>query len=48
MVAMGHGSVALGSGAPMDFAFCEVFTFTGLLVSRLDTFHIWLTAAPPQ
>ena len=41
-VAMGHGSVPLGDSAPTDFAFCEVFTFTGAVVSRLDTFHIWL------
>lgn len=42
VVAMGHGSVPLGDSAPTDFAFCEVFTFTGAVVSRLDTFHIWL------
>ena len=45
MVAMGHGSVPLGDSAPTDFAFCEVFTFTGAVVSRLDTFHIWLGEA---
>ena len=38
VVAMGHG----GDSAPTDFAFCEFFTFTGAVVSRLDTFHIWL------
>lgn len=48
VVAMGHGSVALGDGVPVDFIFCEVFTFTGQLVSRLDTFHIWLTGAPAR
>jgi ketosteroid isomerase-like protein len=33
---VGHG------GDPVDFVYSEVFTFTGGLVSRLDTFHIWL------
>ena len=42
VVAMGHGSVPLGDSAPTDFAVCKVFTFTGAVVSRLDTFHIWL------
>jgi ketosteroid isomerase-like protein len=37
---IGHGSVSLGD--PVDFVYSEVFTFTGGLVSRLDTFHIWL------
>jgi hypothetical protein len=29
-------------GEPIRFAFSEVFTFTGGLVSRLETFHISL------
>ena len=37
---IGHGSVSL-NGEPHDFVYSEVFTFTGALVSRLDTFHIW-------
>src|SRR3954466_2457303 len=37
---IGHG------GDPNDFVYSEVFTFTGGLVSRLDTFHIWLGEAP--
>jgi hypothetical protein len=40
---VGHGSVSLG-GDPHAFVYSEVFTFTGGLVSRLDTFHIWLGA----
>jgi hypothetical protein len=40
-----HGSVSLG-GDPVDFVYSEVFTFTGGLVSRLDTFHIWLGERP--
>src|SRR5258705_13802890 len=42
---VGHGSVSLG-GDPVDFVYSEVFTFTGGLVSRLDTFHIWLGEVP--
>ena len=28
-------------GEKISFAFSEVFTFAGDLVSRLDTYHIW-------
>jgi ketosteroid isomerase-like protein len=42
---VGHGRVSLGSD-PHEFVYSEVFTFTGGLVSRLDTFHIWLGEAP--
>jgi ketosteroid isomerase-like protein len=34
------------SGDPVDFVYSEVFTFTDGLVSRLDTFHIWLGEVP--
>lgn len=43
---VGHGSVDLGSDTPVDFVYSEVFTFTDGLVSRLDTFHIWLGEVP--
>ena len=42
---VGHGGVSLG-GDPVDFVYAEVFTFAGGLVSRLDTFHIWLGELP--
>jgi uncharacterized protein len=42
---VGHGSVSLG-GDPHVFVYSEVFTFTDGLVSRLDTFHIWLGDVP--
>ena len=42
---IGHGGVPLG-GDPVDFIYSEAFTFTGGLVSRLDTFHIWLGEVP--
>ena len=31
---------------PVDFTYAEVFTFTDGLVSRLDTFHVWLGEVP--
>ena len=42
VVATGGGSVAEG-GTSREFVFCEVFSFTGNAVSRLDTYHVWLT-----
>lgn len=38
---VGHGTVVLGSES-VDVVYSEVFGFTGGLISRLDTFHIWL------
>jgi len=46
VAAVGHGRVALGDGDPAEFVYTEVFTFTDGLVSRLDTFHIWLSGVP--
>jgi ketosteroid isomerase-like protein len=46
VVAMGHGDVVLGGGDPADFVFCEVFSFAGDAVRRLDTFHVWLNGTP--
>jgi ketosteroid isomerase-like protein len=43
---VGHGSVDMGSGEPVDFVYSEVFTFRDDLVSRLDTFHVWLGEVP--
>ena len=43
---LGHGSVVLGGGEPVEFEYAEVFTFTEGLISRLDTFHVWLGALP--
>ncbi|HEX2400436.1 MAG TPA: nuclear transport factor 2 family protein [Mycobacterium sp.] len=42
---IGDGSVSLG-GDPHAFVYSEVFTFADGLVSRLDTFHIWLGEPP--
>jgi uncharacterized protein len=50
---VGHGGVSLGRN-PAEFSpasgrcpqYSEVFTFTGGLVSRLDTFHTWLGDRP--
>jgi uncharacterized protein len=47
MVAVvGHGGVALGAGDRVDFVYSEVFTFRAALMSRLDTFHVWLGEVP--
>jgi hypothetical protein len=43
VVATGGGSVAEEGGRSRKFVFCEVFSFTGNAVSRLDTYHVWLT-----
>jgi ketosteroid isomerase-like protein len=43
---LGHGSVEFGNGDLVDFTYAEVFTFTDGLVSRLDTFHVWLGEVP--
>jgi hypothetical protein len=44
---VGHGSVVLGEGDPIEFVYSEVFTFADGLIRRLDTFHIWLGEVPP-
>jgi ketosteroid isomerase-like protein len=47
MVEEGDAVAVIGHGGdPHDFVYSEVFTFTGGLVSRLDTFHIWLGEVP--
>jgi uncharacterized protein len=38
----GNGSVAKKGGDVMKFAFSEIFTFTDDLVSRLETYHVWI------
>jgi ketosteroid isomerase-like protein len=43
VVATGSGSVPKKGGEQLKFAFCEVFTFTGDVISRIDTYHIWLS-----
>ena len=40
VVAIGSGRMTPRQGDPIRFVFAEVFTFTGDLVSRLETFHI--------
>ena len=35
-----------GNSDSVDFTDAEVFTFTDGLVSRLDTFHVWLGEVP--
>jgi ketosteroid isomerase-like protein len=38
----GGGSVKKKGGGPAKFAFSEVFHFRGDLVSRLETYHVWV------
>jgi uncharacterized protein len=42
VVAAGAGSTAEKGGRRRDFVFCDVFSFRGEAVSRLDTYHVWL------
>jgi ketosteroid isomerase-like protein len=37
----GNGTATKKGGEKMNFAFSEVFTFSGDVVSRLDTYHVW-------
>jgi ketosteroid isomerase-like protein len=43
VVATGGGSVARKGGERQRFVFCEVFTFTGDAISRLETYHLWVS-----
>jgi uncharacterized protein len=43
VVAIGSGRMTPRDGDPIRFVFSEVFTFTGDVVSRLETFHIDLS-----
>jgi ketosteroid isomerase-like protein len=36
-------SVAETAGERRELAFCELFRFSGETVSRLDTYHVWLS-----
>jgi uncharacterized protein len=42
VAAQGHGRIPMEGGGVREFVFCEVYTFTGEAVSRLDTYHVWL------
>ena len=42
VVATGSGGVMAKGGERRDFVFCEVFSFSGDEISRLDTYHVWL------
>ena len=41
LVVTGNGTATRKGGEKLSFAFSEVFTFSGDLVSRLDTYHVW-------
>jgi ketosteroid isomerase-like protein len=40
VVAVGHGEMALKKAGRVAFVFTEIFTFTGNLIRRIETFHI--------
>jgi uncharacterized protein len=42
VAAQGHGRIPIEAGGMREYVFCEVFTFEGEAVSRLDTYHVWL------
>jgi ketosteroid isomerase-like protein len=42
VAATGAGTLSKEGTDPRRFVFCEIFTFTGESVSRLDTYHVWL------
>jgi len=43
VVAVGSGEVVLRSGDLLTFVFCDVFTFTGDKISRLETYQVNLS-----
>jgi uncharacterized protein len=43
VVAVGGGSAAKKEGGHLEFVFCDVFTFTGDAISRLETFQVNLS-----
>lgn len=45
VVCTGGGSTVETGRGRREFVFCEVFTFTGDAVSRLDTYDVWLDLA---
>jgi ketosteroid isomerase-like protein len=44
VVAVGNGAMTLKDGGTVPFVFTEVFTFQSDRITRLETFHINLTA----
>jgi uncharacterized protein len=40
VVAVGSGTVARQGGGGLEFVFCDVFTFTGDAISRLETYQV--------
>jgi uncharacterized protein len=43
VVALGGGSARMKTGETLRFVFSDVFTFTGDLISRLETYQVNLT-----
>ncbi|WP_067694316.1 nuclear transport factor 2 family protein [Nocardia jejuensis] len=43
VVAVGNGGVDLAAGGRLEFLFCDVFTFSGEQISRLETYQVNLS-----
>jgi uncharacterized protein len=43
VVAIGAGSAAKKGGDALEFVFCDVFSFSGDLISRLETYQVNLS-----
>jgi uncharacterized protein len=43
VVAVGAGTAAKKGGDALEFVFCDVFTFSGDLISRLETYQVNLS-----
>src|SRR5688572_12018543 len=43
VVAVGAGEAAQAEGGVLSFVFCDVFTFTGDKISRLETYQVNLS-----
>lgn len=48
VVAIGRGESRLKTGEAHRFAYCDVFTFRGPLVRRLESYLVFLTAEVPD
>jgi len=42
VVVVGSGNVALAAGGGLEFRFCDVFTFSGDAISRLESYQVSL------
>lgn len=48
VVAIGTGAIAQTSGTVFNFAFCDVFTFAGERIRRVESYVVSLTSSEPS